>query len=504
MPTFTQIWQPRMPGGLALDIDFDVFVNLILYSRRFSVSIWPTGAVAPLLWSQLDAAEQSRLTDAHRERYYQLSGYLYQKDRTDPHHARAIAWRELPNLLHAVHNALAAVTTDAVEFVEKVNRSLTIFSLKREAEPLTARAEAIASDTTSRDWYLAQSNRGTRLLEAGQIAAAAEVFTTILDTLGDHPSYERAVTLGRLGRCHADGGRPELAEMSFRDGIAVTEQLEPSDSVKRQRGVLHTDLADVLRHQGRFPDTREQYEVGLLLKKELNELRGQGATLCQLGTLAMLEGKLAEAQSRYRDALAPFQRLREPTMEAVAWHQLGMVFEEARNWDKAERHYRESARLKEANGNLAAAAQTWNQLASISYIVGRSEAADTWYRKSIEGGKQTRDTVGLSKSLSNLSDLLRTQPQRLTEARELAEEALAIDLTLDPGAAEIWKTYDLLAEIADQQSRGTEAAEYRRLARDAKRNFAGTRHQLRRFPQSSSARSKRFRMPANVTNSKSY
>ena len=437
--------------------------------------------LAPLLWSQLDAAEQSRLTDAHRQRYYQLSGYLYHQDSKSPHQARAIAWRELPNLLHAVHNALAAATPDAVAFADYVTLFLANFSLKREAETLTVRAEAIASDTASQDWYLAQSNRGERLLESGQVAAAAVVFSTILDALGDRPSYERATTLSRLGRCYAAGGRPDLAEASHREGIAVTEQLEPSDGVKRHRGTLHTDLADVLSAQGRFADAREQYEASLVIKRELGgDLRGEGVVLGQLGTLAMSEGNLAEAQTRYRDALALFQRLREPTSEAVVWHQLGMVFRRAENWDEAERHYRESARLEEANGNLAGAAQTWNSLAIVSLNAGRPEAAETWYRKAIDADRALGNPKEIAPDLSNLANLLRTQPHRLTEARELAEEALAIKQTLAPGAAEIWKTYNILAKIADQQSREAEAAEYRRLARDAKRNFAGTRHELRR------------------------
>ena len=83
-------------------------------------------------------------------------------------------------------------------------------------------------------------------------------------------------------------------------------------------------------------------------------------------------------------------------------------------------------------------------------------------------------------ALSNLADLLTAQPGRLAEARQLAEEALAIKKTLDPGASEIWKTYSILAEIADQEGKPEQAAEYRRLARDAKRAFAGTAHEMRR------------------------
>jgi len=53
--------------------------------------------------------------------------------------------------------------------------------------------------------------------------------------------------------------------------------------------------------------------------------------------------------------------------------------------------------------------------------------------------------------------------------------------TLDPGAAQVWKTYGLLAEIADRESRSEQAADYRRQARDAKRNYAGTSHQMKQF-----------------------
>jgi hypothetical protein len=84
------------------------------------------------------------------------------------------------------------------------------------------------------------------------------------------------------------------------------------------------------------------------------------------------------------------------------------------------------------------------------------------------------------KCLSSLANLLRTHPERLDEARELAEESLAIKQTLDSGAAEIWKIYGRLAGIADQQSQPDRAAEYRRLAREAKRNFAGTAHEMKR------------------------
>lgn len=448
--------------------------------------------LAPMLWAQLDADEQARLSEAHRRRYYALSGYLYHEDSKSPHEARAIAWRELPNLLHAVHGVLDAGDPDAVRFANNVTRFLNVFGLTREAEGLGRRAEEAGGQPGSRAWYLAQSNKGKRLLESGRVGEAAGVFSAVLKSLGDRPTYDRALTLCHLGRCHRAVGRPDLAEACQRDGIGVTEQLKQSDQVKRHRGALHTDLADVLAGQGKFAEARGQYEAGLRIIEELDDLRSQGAILGQLGTLAMMEGKLEEALRRYREALTLFQSLREPASEAVAWHQLGRVVEEAGEWDEAERHYRESARLKEQCGDLAGAARTWNQLAVVSQMAGRPDAAETWYRKAIEGDRALDNPNGLATGLSNLAVLLWTHPGRLAEARRLAEEALAIKKTLDPGAAEIWMTYAILAEIADQEAAAAagdrpkaelqqQAAQYRRAAREAKRNFAGTRHELKRY-----------------------
>jgi len=442
--------------------------------------------LAPMLWAGLEAGERDALTLAHRRRYHALAGFLYREDAKNPHQARAIARRELPNLLHAVHRALGDSAADAVEFVNSVNRFLTDFGMTREAEWLTRRAEQAGGQRGSQAWFLAQLNRGEQLLASGRAGEAAEIFTDILETLEDQPSYNRALTLTHLGRCYENGGRPDLAEAMYRQGIAVTEQLETTDQVKRHRGALRTDLADVLTDQGKYAEARAQYELGLEANKELNDLRGQGVALIQLGTLAMLEGDLADAVKRYREALELFQRLGEPASEAVVQHQLGIAFHKARQWEQAEQHYRESARLKEAHGMFGGqngVETTWNQLAMVNKSAGKPEAAETWYRKAIDGGRKTGDAASVSKVLYNLANLLQTQPGRLDEARELAEEALAIMKTLDPGAAEIWKTYNILAKIADQQSQPDRAAEYRRLAREAKRNFAGTAHELKRYVQ---------------------
>lgn len=435
--------------------------------------------LAPMLWAQVSLEEQAALGHAYCQHYYGFANYLYNEDILNPHQARAIAFRELPNLLHAVHATLDNGNPEGVAFADRVTWFLSKFGFLRESAVLVSRSQAMAGKPGSASWYLAQSNRGEQLLQAGMNKEAEEVFREVLSRLEEAPTYEKAKTLSLLGRCYEQGGRTDLAERAYRDGLAVVDQLTPSDKVKGARGNLLTDLADVLTSQGRYADARQAYQEGFEIYQKLGDLRGQGVSLGQLGNLAMLEGDVKESMERYGGALTLFQQLQEPASEAIGWHQLGVVFEEARQWDEAERHYRESALIKEKLGNLAGAARTWNQLATVNRLAGKPAAAETWYRKSIEGGRQAGDVLPTARALNNLADLLSSQPGRLIEARELANKSLEIKKTLDPGASEIWTTYQILADIADQEGQPTKAHEYRRLAREAKRNFAGTRHELR-------------------------
>ena len=110
---------------------------------------------------------------------------------------------------------------------------------------------------------------------------------------------------------------------------------------------------------------------------------------------------------------------------------------------------------------------------------GKLTEAEAWYRKAIDADRVTNNSIGISRGLSNLANLLQQFPDRLNEAQQLAQESLAIKQTLDPAAAQIWKTYGLLAQISDQQGDPAKAKDYRRLSRTARANFAGTEYELR-------------------------
>ncbi|MBH8577456.1 tetratricopeptide repeat protein [Nostocaceae cyanobacterium CENA369] len=439
--------------------------------------------LAPVLWSRLSPEAQGELLARHRLRYYQLSRHLYVEDRKNPHQARFIAQKELPNLLYAVQGALFAGEEWALEFVNNINWFLNYFGLNNDRDALTQRVEKVQGKVGSWTWFLAQTNVGQQLLKVGRYQEAAQVFGEILVALGEQPSYEHCMILNLLGRCLLDQGQAAQAARYYRQALAVVKQLEQSDDVKWLMNISQTELADVLTDMGNYDEARTAYEASLAIDKEIENFRGVVVINGQLGSLALRQGNLPEAEQRYREILTISQELNEPGMEAAAWHNLGMVYEKAKQWDAAEDAYRKSARIQESQGDLGGAASTWNQLAIVNENTGKQKDAEAWYRKAISGAKSTEDKLQVSISLNNLSGFLQNQPHRLPEARQLAEEALAIKQTLDPAVAEIWTNYGLLAEITDKQGDSTQAKAYRRLSRQAKVAFAGTRYELRQYGQ---------------------
>jgi tetratricopeptide (TPR) repeat protein len=436
--------------------------------------------LAPALWQELKDVEQTELLARYRHSYYQLSNFLYDEDQKNPHATRAIALRELPNFLHGVYAALKAGEGFAVEFADKVNLFLKIFGLHADKAELNQAAQQTSGDIGSESWYLTQSNQGEALYYAGQYAQAETIFQALRQQLGQTPSDKLCLTLNRLGRCLDGQGNTAAAIDCYEQGLAVAQSLDTSPSIQQKTSTLHTDLADAFRHDGDYAQAKAHYEQSLAIDNATGDTLGVAVVQGQLGTLAMVQGDLHAAEQSYQSALKMFQSLNEPKKEATAWHQLGMVRQQAQSWQAAEHTYRESSRIKEALGDILGAAGTWNQLARVTGAQGKLDAAEQWYCKAIDAQKQG-NPIDLAISLNNLADLLRNQSNRIDEARALAEQALTIQKTLDAASTEIWKTYSILAQIADKQQDSAKTSHYRQSSRDSYLRFTGMPTQMKHF-----------------------
>ena len=127
------------------------------------------------------------------------------------------------------------------------------------------------AEEASNQWYLQECNRGEQLLVASRVHEAAEVFEALLGPLGDAPSYERAVVLKRLSHCLHQSGRPDLAAGRLREALAITGQLELVAGVQGLRGMLYAELGEALRTTGQRAEAAQAYEAALALFQQIRE-----------------------------------------------------------------------------------------------------------------------------------------------------------------------------------------------------------------------------------------
>lgn len=450
----------------------------------YYVRFHPT--LLPYLATRLTPARRAELEPRYGQAYYALANHCYRQDNQDPIPTRAIVSRELPNFRRALDLTLAAGDLNAAaNFADSIAKFLNVFGRWSERDAMMGEVEkeirkqgdkgqsAIntrseqskmvggPSSTVTQAEYLMAAQQGERLLQQGRAAQAEKVFRDLLARLGDAPSYERAVTLRYIGLSLAAQGKQSEAAEFHRQKLSVLAQLEQTQQVKRETGIAHTDLADVLAEMGQFDAARREYEATLVIMREINDDRSVAAVLGQLGTLALRQNDLNEARRRYVEALAIF-RNSEPQSEAVLWHQLGRVAQEAKDWPEAERCYKESLGLKERLNDAAGAARTSNQLALVAVKANRPDEAERWYKRAIELKEQAGNPQQLASSLSNLADLYLSQG-RLDEAEQYVRRAIEIDETLDL-SVEPWKDYSIMALIADKRGRVQEARQWRKKA----------------------------------------
>ncbi|MCY1226871.1 hypothetical protein D9M72_391210 [compost metagenome] len=79
----------------------------------------------------------------------------------------------------------------------------------------------------SQSAYLSECARGQQLLDAGQAAEAMQVFEAILASLDPVSRFERAVVLGRLGRCTTSRARPRPLRAVFGKRLPWRQRWRP-------------------------------------------------------------------------------------------------------------------------------------------------------------------------------------------------------------------------------------------------------------------------------------
>jgi putative nucleotidyltransferase with HDIG domain len=101
---------------------------------------------------------------------------------------------------------------------------------------------------------------------------------------------------------------------------------------------------------GQIETARERFYQALELGGASAELRGR--TEQNLGILANIQGRLAEALAHYQRSLAAFESSEDERGCAIAYHNLGMVCSDRELWDDADGHFRRTLEIAQTIGDV--------------------------------------------------------------------------------------------------------------------------------------------------------
>lgn len=260
--------------------------------------------------------------------------------------------------------------------------------------------------------------------------------------LGEQGRAEEAEVVGRraveidpgsatawynLGNSVRRQGRDEEAETAYREALRIDPQMT----------VGWNNLGKVLSQQDRHEAAEDAFREALKVNPE------SAAAWSNLGQETYVNGRHAEAKKAFRKALAI-----DPE-NAGAWNNLGGVLYTEGRREKAEKAFRKALsidrRFSHSSFNLAIVladgrryeeaeqalrktldlepdnAVAWARLGDVVYQQDRATEAEGAYRKAIGL------TAGDAAPLNSLAWLLFEQRRDLTEAKELAAAAVALD-----------------------------------------------------------------------------
>ncbi|MBE9561494.1 MAG: tetratricopeptide repeat protein, partial [Proteobacteria bacterium] len=454
---------------------------------------------------ELSLSQQSDLQNRYQQGYYELANFLYNEEGNNPYHAHIIEQKEMPNLLNAAYGALDTSKDWAKDFGNKVDSFLSDFGLittsKKFAKATKVEIEELLEK--SEDWFDKFSDQVKQLVAENRPREAQEILEGMLEHLDAEPSYERCLTLGRIGNCAKLLNNIDQAVEYYQQQLVELKQLEPSDKVNREIARAGTHLADILTHKGDYDAANGAYVAALSIMQNLNDVSSIASIHAKLGSLQKLQNNIKESEQNFHKAYVMFKQLNEPQNEAAALYQLGTIYQQTKQWKAANQAYSKANEIFEQQDDLANTVATWQQLAHVNQMLGNLPETEKWYRQAIEGNKTLENWSEVSIGLTNLAELLQDQLGRLEEAKQLAEAGLAIDKAHNPHDVEIWKTYLILAKIADKQHDSNQANVYHRLARDSKSDvleYNGTLEPHKKFIEAvvSTARQPKLRRQLNA------
>jgi tetratricopeptide (TPR) repeat protein len=178
------------------------------------------------------------------------------------------------------------------------------------------------------------------------------------------------------------------------------------------------------RLRGEYAEAHTWFEASANLSQQLGDSRGRALALNQLGYVARLQSRFAEAQAYVDEALSLLDE--QDTERATSLWVLGTMAQAQMQWAEAEQHHRGALQIWQEAGDHQRAAWSLQNLGDTYRGAGRYEEAAKYIQQAIVLLGQLHDPVNQAIARMNLGivHLYRNEAEQALALSTLAEAIL--------------------------------------------------------------------------------
>ncbi|MGC1377410.1 MAG: tetratricopeptide repeat protein [Anaerolineales bacterium] len=399
------------------------------------------------------------LEAAWAEAMRQLANFLYEQLFKDSTMALNLTLLELPNLLALLGWLAGLLKGDpaTAEMVGEIAGSIEQLLAPLNRPQAMALAVKLREESASLipEWGHSRFENERllieRLLDAGQLQPAYEKAQALLEkakAVGPkaYPGADHDLALAHnsLAQVLAAAGQAATALELYNETLRLFEAL--GERGEHMASVALAEQADCLTALGRLDDAAEKYQEAIERDEKAERLRDVAVGKWNRADVLRMQGKYADALSSLVEARTLFEEQNEPKSVAGIWHQIGIVHQDAGEYELAEAAYRRSLGIKTQNNDRSGQASSLGQLGYFyNYHLNRPEEAVAFYRQAADIHVETGDLRYEGVTRSNIADTLR-KLKRYDEAR--TEIMRAIECKSQIGhAARPWTSFNILCVI---------------------------------------------------------
>jgi tetratricopeptide (TPR) repeat protein len=177
-----------------------------------------------------------------------------------------------------------------------------------------------------------------------------------------------------------------------------------------------------------------------------------------LGIVAQKQRYFDKAKVFYQKALQIFENAGDLYNAATDYHQLGTVAQEQRHFDEAKAFYQKALQIREDTGDLYKAASDYHNLGMVAQQQGNFDEAKAFYQKALQIFEDAGDLYNAADEYHHLGMVIQEQ-RRFDEATVFYQKALQIF----EDAGDLYKAatgYYQLGTVAQERQRFNEAINY--------------------------------------------